>query len=242
MAKMENILLIDAGNTHLKICSVKNGMIESTNRFSYNEPWLDHFIDQYRNVPKVFSSVLSPPHTADLIQKLSPQFTLSPRTPLPLMLDYDTPETLGLDRICNACAMLHLSKTPISISIDIGTCIKFDVLEGKKYIGGSISPGIELRYRSLHEFTGKLPLVSERSSTHLTGKSTVQSIQSGVINGIQSELNGFIDAYQERYPALTFFISGGDAVHFDFEGKSGIFATENLTMLGMYTIYNFNAK
>lgn len=190
----------------------------------------------------VLSSVLENDQTRELAEKFSPQLILSAVTPLPIVLDYDTPETLGFDRICNACAMFELSKTPVSISIDIGTCIKFDVLEGSVFKGGSISPGIDLRYRAMNEFTGKLPLINKRTTTHLTGKSTSQSMHSGVINGIQSELNGFMASYRARYPELTFFITGGDAVHFDFEGKSDIFVNENLTLLGMYTIYTFNAK
>jgi type III pantothenate kinase len=94
----------------------------------------------------------------------------------------------------------------------------------------------------MHEFTGKLPLLDKRDKTDLIGKNSHQSMHSGVINGIQKELEGFITEYRNRYADLTFFITGGDAVYFDFEGKSDIFAVENLTLEGMYTIYSFNAK
>jgi type III pantothenate kinase len=242
MNNLEKVILIDAGNTDIKICAADNGIIRSVKRFGYKDPELNVYLEQFREKRTVLSSVLDAKGTAYLIQKLSPYLILSSRTPIPVKLNYDTPETLGLDRVCNACAMYHHSKTTVSVAIDIGTCIKFDVLEGNDYIGGSISPGIELRYRSMNEFTGKLPLLNERGNTHLTGKSTKESIHSGVINGIQSELNGFMSSYRERYPELTFFITGGDAVHFDFEGKNDIFAIENLTLLGMYMIYSFNAK
>jgi type III pantothenate kinase len=242
MSSTKHVLLIDAGNTQLKVCSVVDGAIQLTKRFSNNDIEFINFIEQYGNIPKVLCSVLSKQDTDKLRHTLSPCFKLSHQTPLPVILDYDTPETLGFDRICNVCAILELSKTQVSVSIDIGTCIKFDVLEGNEYKGGSISPGIDLRYRAMNEFTGKLPLLNERSKIKLTGKSTAQSMHSGVINGIQCELDGFIGAYKERYPELTFFITGGDAVHFDFEGKSDIFVIDNLTLLGMYTIYTFNAK
>lgn len=242
MADSETVLLIDAGNTHIKICYVQNGVIQTTNRIPNNEDNINSSLLPYGTIPKVLSSVLDQKSTDELAGQLSNCLLITSKTPLPITLDYETPETLGIDRICNACAMWQLSKTKVAISIDIGTCIKFDVLEGNMYRGGSISPGIELRYRSMHEFTGRLPLVDQRDKIQLTGKSSVQSIHSGVINGIQSEINGFIANYRERYSDLTFFITGGDANYFDFEGKSDIFVAENLTLEGLYTIYSFNAK
>lgn len=242
MSATKSVLLIDAGNTHIKAGEVRNGSISSVHRFGYTDNTFNAFLRQHENASKVLSSVLDEEHTARLVEELTPCFRVTHSTKLPLTLDYETPVTLGMDRICNACAMLRLSKTHISISIDIGTCIKFDILEGTVYKGGSISPGIELRYRAMHEFTGKLPLLDARGSAPMIGNSSHKSMHSGVINGIRTELDGFMTFYRSQYPELTFFITGGDAVYFDFEGKNDIFVIENLTLEGMYTIYSFNAK
>ena len=242
MADSETVLLIDAGNTHVKICTVHNGVIQTLKRIPNTEGAIHSSLLPYGSIPKALSSVLDQASTEELEGQLSNCLLITTKTPLPITLDYETPETLGIDRICNACAMLRLSQTHVAISIDIGTCIKFDVLEGNTYKGGSISPGIDLRYRSMHEFTGRLPLLDNRNKIQLTGKSSVKSMHSGVINGIQAEINGLMANYRECYSDLTFFITGGDAVYFDFEGKSDIFVAENLTLEGMYTIYSFNAK
>jgi type III pantothenate kinase len=242
MSKQEKVLLIDAGNSYLKVSLMVNGVLQPTERFSDNDEELFLLNTRFLNIPKVLSSVLDNERSQHIAHILSPCLVLSTQLPLPIEQEYESPETLGIDRLCNACAIHQFKKTIAAISIDIGTCIKFDVVEENRYVGGSISPGIELRYRSMHEFTGKLPLLDKRDKTDLIGKNSHQSMHSGVINGIQKELEGFITEYRNRYADLTFFITGGDAVYFDFEGKSDIFAVENLTLEGMYTIYSFNAK
>ena len=135
-----------------------------------------------------------------------------------------------------------MNKNHASVSIDIGTCIKFDFVdENGNYKGGSISPGIDLRYKTLNDYTGNLPLVNDKSKTELVGNSTINSIKSGVLNGIQAELNHFIYLYSKEYQDLTFFVTGGDAVYFDFPLKNNTFVDENLTLKGLYKIYVFNA-
>lgn len=242
MSNKEKVLLIDAGNTILKVCLVENGQLGHIERMPFNEETLQLLQKKHIGIPKVLSSVLDSQNTNLIETYLSPCVILSSKISLPIKLDYRSPDTLGIDRLCNVCAIQKRKKTSTAVSIDIGTCIKFDVLEDTLYVGGSISPGIELRYRAMHEFTDKLPLLTERGSTPLTGKNSKESMWSGVINGIQKELDGFIEEYRTRYGELTFFITGGDAIHFDFGGKNDIFAVEKLTLEGMYHIYTFNAN
>ena len=111
----------------------------------------------------------------------------------------------------------------------------------REYLGGSISPGIDLRYKSLNDYTGNLPLLSNKSTTKLVGEDTNMSIQSGVINGINAEINGFMSSYAEQFDDLTFFVTGGDASFFELHSKNDIFANENLTLLGLFEIYRHNA-
>jgi type III pantothenate kinase len=133
-------------------------------------------------------------------------------------------------------------KTKYAVSIDVGTCIKFDLVSCEEgYLGGSISPGIRLRYQSLNDYTGKLPLLSNKTSVDIVGTDTELSMQSGVINGIKAEINGVMDQYRSQYSSLTFFMTGGDAKYFDIHTKNDIFADENLTLSGLYEIYKYNA-
>ena len=139
-------------------------------------------------------------------------------------------------------AVVSLLKTENGLCIDIGTCIKFDLVTKKgHYKGGSISPGIDLRYKSLNDYTGKLPLLSNKSNTGLVGNDTETSIQSGVMNGMNAEIYGLIKMYSKQISDLTFFMTGGDARYFDFDSKNDIFADENLTLIGLYEVYKYNA-
>jgi type III pantothenate kinase len=242
MNTKDKVLLIDAGNTKIKVCLAENGVLEQTQSFPLEDRYIDELVEVYPNIQKVMSSVLNEKQTAILAERMNPCMIVTAITPLPIELNYLTPETLGIDRICNACGMLRLKKSPVSISIDIGTCVKFDVLEGNRYLGGIISPGIELRYRALHEYTGRLPLLNFRSATSLTGITSEQSIHSGVINGLTKEIEGFMESYRKTYGNLSFILTGGDASCFDFAGKNDIFAVKNLTLEGLYSIYAFNAR
>jgi len=161
---------------------------------------------------------------------------------LPIDLNYLTPDTLGMDRICNAAAIVGLNQYKNSLSIDIGTCVKFDFVSAKGvYQGGSISPGIQLRYKALNDYTDNLPLLKYNGQIALIGKNTHESIHSGVINGISGEINNLMQRYTEEYEDLTFFMTGGDAKYFDFHRKNNIFVDENLTLKGLFYIYLLNA-
>ncbi len=108
-------------------------------------------------------------------------------------------------------------------------------------MGGTIAPGIDLRYKSLNAFTEKLPLLSNKSALPIVGKDTKTSMQSGVINGMRAEIEGLVSYYESQFQDLTFFMTGGDANFFDIQGKNDIFAVENLTLYGLFEIYKHNA-
>ena len=121
-----------------------------------------------------------------------------------------------------------------ALVIDIGTCVKYDfVNKGKIYEGGAISPGIHLRYKSMNQFTSKLPLIEDRLNAPIIGRNTYEALRSGVINGMHREIVGFMDEYLRLFPELTIFLTGGDARYFEFDKKYSIFADENLTLKGL---------
>ena len=243
MRTNSDLILLDAGNTHLKVAHVLNDEIFEVDRIPHEDTsQLETYFQELKHIPKALASVLSTKQTTTIVLIVENCRVLNRNSKLPISLDYNTPDTLGFDRICNAAALSFLSNAKNSISIDLGTCIKFDFVQDKTYIGGSISPGIGLRYKSLNDYTANLPLLGEHDSTPLIGKSTTSSIHSGVINGIQAELKGMIQRYEQEFNDLTFFVTGGDAQYFDFVGKNNIFANENLTLLGLYEIYKLNAQ
>jgi type III pantothenate kinase len=240
----ETVIIADAGNTSIKFGVGKNQEISEVYRVDYNvlDEWLlNHTVlTQHRCVLSTVTSALI---TQKLEKAFDSLYLVDRNVQLPIQLDYLTPETLGIDRICNAVAIHAHSPNKHVASIDIGTCIKFDFVdENGIYQGGSISPGIDLRYKSMHVYTENLPLIDLKSTVPLVGKSTTEAMHSGVINGIQAEINDLIRRYSLENCDLTFFVTGGNAEYFDFEGKNNIFADENLTLKGLYTIYLLNAK
>lgn len=238
------IIAIDAGNTAVKIAVFQNDVLLETHRIETAN--LSSFLGsrvQWKTLNCVFSSVASK-EVNEIITNYFQQVTkIDQHSKLPFISDYKSPQTLGIDRICNVAALSFLAKFKNAVCVDIGTCIKFDLLLANgHYTGGSISPGIQLRYKSLNDYTANLPLINDTGEVTLSGLTTKESIHSGVINGMQFEINGRIDRYRDQFPDLTFFVTGGDAVHFDFEGKNNIFADENLTLKGLYYLYTLNAQ
>lgn len=147
--------------------------------------------------------------------------SLSWRSVLPFSIDYDTPETLGADRLAAAAgAVMHHPGHDLLI-IDAGSAITFDLVTGGVYRGGSISPGMSMRFRALHRFTGKLPEVSQTEPFSLPGRSTREAIAGGVITGIVFETREYINLYRKTYGSLQTVITGGDAgiiaSHIDYE-------------------------
>jgi type III pantothenate kinase len=148
---------------------------------------------------------------------------------------------LGQDRIAAVVGAYSLYNKKDIIVIDAGTCLTIDFLSEKgEYIGGRISPGIEIRYKALHTFTDKLPLVTKENTIPIIGNDTVSSILSGVQQGILAELRLIISEYRLRKPEAIAVVTGGDAFFFEKELKSSIFANLNLVMIGLNEILDFN--
>lgn len=240
MTHSNRILVVDAGNTLLKTGLFVNHELNEVKRFhlkQLNE--LKEYVKDTKVSHIACSSVLSDQQNEELKNSLTVQILFfGTGDKLPIKNEYETPETLGFDRVCNAVGVFEKATTDFGLSIDIGTCVKFDLIHLKNgYMGGSISPGIDLRYKALNNYTANLPLLSDRTAKALVGTSTHSAISSGVINGMQAEIMKMIEWYQEAYSDLTIFVTGGDAQYFDFTSKNNIFADENLTLRGLYAVY-----
>ncbi len=243
MGTENQTLAIDAGNTSIKAALFRDNDLYEVQRFSIGKiDDLKRWFDENNQPNVVLSSVLSPDHTEQLKRIFTNVLHVQHTTKLPIKINYKSPDTLGIDRICNAIYSHKNSTTQRAVSIDIGTCIKFDLIDKEEgYSGGSIAPGINLRYQSLHDYTGNLPLLSNKSQASLVGKDTKGSIHSGVINGMKAEIEQMIGQYEDLFDDLTFFVTGGDMAFFDIHSKNDIFADENLTLRGLFEIYKHNA-
>jgi len=243
MGNSKRLLAIDAGNTLIKAALFENDALVEVKRFnssSFDE--VNTWIKKADIEAIVISSVLNKAQTFQLVEGLDNVSYVSHLSILPIKNLYESKETLGIDRLCNAVFAFKNKQGGSAVCIDIGTCIKFDVVnENGDYLGGSISPGIDLRYKSLHDYTGNLPLLSNKESVKLVGSNTETSIRSGVINGINAEIQQTMVNYEERFESLTFFVTGGDASSFDLHSKNDIFADENLTIKGLFEIHKHNA-
>ena len=164
-------------------------------------------------------------------------------TKVPFDNQYKTPDTLGLDRIALVCASVQSYPNQNVLIIDAGTCITYDFLNSKnEYLGGAISPGIHIRYNSLHDYTSKLPKLSLPEDYQLTGDSTSEAIHSGIINGVTQEIMGVINQYKEKYGDLTVVLTGGDTKFLSKQLKNSIFANQNFLLYGLNTILTHNIK
>jgi type III pantothenate kinase len=178
---------------------------------------------------------------AALLRKETDFIKLSHKTALPIENKYATPKTLGMDRLACAVAGAYLYLGKHVLIIDAGTCIKYDFVSNEnKYLGGSISPGLQMRLDAMHKFTGKLPQLKAEKWVIETGNDTKTSMLSGVFFGALYEMNGFIKHYSELYKQLQVILTGGDAHHFAVELNFPIFAEPDLTGIGLNEILLHN--
>ena len=162
---------------------------------------------------------------------------------LPIRNKYKTPDTLGNDRLANAIAANFLFPEHNVLVIDAGTCVKYDFVSAKgEYLGGSISPGLDMRFKAMHEFTGKLPLVKYGKSKSLIGNTTLTAMQTGVVIGMTEEMKGFVKRYQAQYKNLKIILTGGDSQRFVNDLNLSIFAASDLVNIGLNEIIRFNMK
>ena len=171
--------------------------------------------------------------------------TFSPATTaIPLRNAYATPHTLGADRLAAAVGAAGLRPGQPTLIVDAGTALKCDLVTADgTYRGGSIGPGLGMRFRALHAFTGRLPLLelpAANATIPLTGDSTTGSLLSGVVNGTVAEIRGFMAQYQERYPGLGVLLTGGDAAFLAARLPARIFVVPELVLLGLNRILAYH--
>lgn len=161
---------------------------------------------------------------------------------IPMVLDYETPKTLGTDRMVAAFAAKTMFPNAVSVIINAGSCITCDVVDAEGiYQGGNISPGIKMRLQAMHEFTDALPLVHIEYHKELLGKSTVKALQNGAVKGALYEVESFLQEIMLNYEKPNIIVTGGDSKIFAKHLKFKIFAVPNLILFGLNNILRYNA-
>ena len=237
-------LIIDIGNTSAKLAVFGQGEMKETLRCSNKTlDGLPILCNKYPIRKGIVSSVISlKDEIRQTLDKLPfPVMEFTYQSPIPITNLYRTPQTLGMDRLAAVIAAYTIKPGHPILVIDAGTCITYDFVdEVGQYRGGNISPGMDMRFKALHTFTDKLPLVSAEGEMPSYGQTTETAIRSGVIRGIEHEMNGYIEHLRENYPSLLVFLTGGNEFSFDANIKNGIFADGFLVLKGLNRILEYN--
>lgn len=238
---MSNIA-IDIGNSSIKVGQFQSNQLIEDSIFHSIEDSIA-YVNQKNPKRMIICSV------AENEERLLKEFQhidkiiLTASTPIPFENHYETKNTLGVDRIAALAGAESLNPGKNNLVIDMGSCITYDFLDKNNlYHGGSISPGVDLRFRSMHDYTKKLPLISSYDDWSFIGKSTKQAMISGVLNGVIAELDGIISRYQSKWPDLEVIMCGRAANSFESKLKATIFASPKLVLIGLNRILEYNEK
>lgn len=235
-------LIIDYGNTTAKVGIFDDHALVEKYTF-YEVEKLKDFLALRLFDHAIISSVSYDPNEIVSWLKVSRSFILHAQLPLPINNLYKTPSTLGVDRLAGVCGSLELFGDTNTLIIDAGTCITYDFIDSNKnYLGGAISPGLQMRFKAVNQFTSKLPLVEVKDNPDLIGNSTETCIQSGVILGMIGEIDGNIMRYLDKYSDLSVVLCGGDAAFFENKLKASIFAAPDLVLIGLNRILIYNVN
>jgi len=248
--KLKMLLAIDVGNTRIK-CAVfnENILLELRNTESVVlRREIEQIISDYPEISECIISSVGKQTEDDFFyvpKNINVHF-VSHRSAFPFTNRYQTPETLGTDRMILVSGATIRFPDQNRLIIDVGTAITYDFIDKNNiYIGGTISPGISLRYKALHTYTAKLPLLEKQEVDFFIEQTTSNSIHSGVINGIVFEINGFVERLCHKYDNFVIILTGGDADFLVKELKNTIFAKPNFLLESLNDLYQYqktNAK
>lgn len=236
-------LVIDIGNTRVKAGLFKGMELLDLKSYSSLKDLAQDtdFIKKSKRM--IIGSVVDGlEEEINILQSLGSLHIFKTDTKIPLKNLYKSASTLGSDRLAASLGAYYLFPSKNVLTIDAGTCIKYNFCnKNNEYLGGGISPGISMRFKALHHYTSKLPLIEvDYSYTELIGNTTQTSILSGVLNGILLEIDGIINQYQKQFPDLICVLTGGDSEYLAKRLKNSIFVHQNLVLKGLNDILNYN--
>jgi len=237
-------LALDIGNSAVKAGIFRRGRLLGTHRFNhFNFQRIINLTARYGIEHVIVSSVTQQGTPArERFKKYVKTLTeLTPETPLPFDNQYETPETLGNDRIAALAGGQERFPASHVLVIDAGTAVTYDFLhQSGSYRGGNISPGLNLRFEALHQATGRLPRLRPQENVPHMGRNTHQAIWAGVQNGIIYEMNQTIHYFTNTYGKVKVLLTGGDCFFFDNKLNCPIFVEPNLVLIGLNKILKYN--
>ena len=238
-------LIIDVGNTRIKAAVFEQNTLVELFVFTKDVflTEINFILNKFPKIKKlVVASVGNVEKEAFLSLKSKAEIHfITHESKFPFTNLYSTPTTLGIDRMVLASGAVLQHPNQNRLVIDMGTCITYDFIdETDNYLGGAISPGLRLRYESLHQHTAKLPLLTKNYPETFIGNSTQESIHSGVINGVASEIDGFIELYKTQYAKFIIILTGGDAEFLAIRLKNTIFANSNFLLESLNQTFQYN--
>jgi type III pantothenate kinase len=236
-------ICLDFGNTRLKVAVFEGDRLQEV--IVLEEDAVSHLnsiLQTYQPERSILSSVIHhPPEMESMLHDHTRFHKLNHLSRLPFTIPVGKPETVGADRLALAAAAVHLFPRMNNLVIGLGTCITFNFINQlHEWLGGSISPGMEMRYKAMNYFTAKLPLVESDWNVPLIGYDTKTNLQSGVVLGMSGEIDSIIDRYAARYGNFNVLLTGGDIAYFEPHLKNKIFADPDLIFKGLYAISQIN--
>lgn len=240
---MQTTLCFDFGNTRLK-CAVFNNsnLLEVVVMENDSTETVEAIIQKYFPTKSILSSVINHNPAMETLLAEKTQFhKLNHLSKLPFTTPVGKPETIGADRLALCASAVHLFPGKHNLAIGLGTCITYNFINSQhQFLGGSISPGMNMRFRAMHEQTALLPMIKADHNFPLIGYDTKTNLLSGVILGMAKEIDGIIEFYEEKYSNFNVLLTGGDMGFFVSHLKKKIFADPYLIYKGLYAINEFN--
>ncbi len=240
---MSTTLCFDFGNTRKKVAVFRGDeMKESVVLFDDSVETIQTLINRVKPDKSILSSVIDHNKAIeDVLAAVTKFHKLSHLTKVAFTTPVGKPETIGADRLALSAAAVHFYPSSNNLVIGMGSCVTYNFINKyHEFIGGAISPGLEMRLKSLNYYTAKLPLVKADSNVPLIGYDTTTNILTGVVLGLAKEIDGFIEAYRGRFRNFNVLLTGGDIVYLASHLKNKIFADPDLIFKGLYAISEVN--
>lgn len=236
-------ICFDFGNTRKKCAIFKDNNIEETFVLENdNVDTIENLLAKYKPTNTILSSVINHNQAIEKILAEKSRFhKLTASTKINFTTPVGKPETIGADRLALVAAAVHFYPGKNNLVIGLGTCITYNFINQKhEFLGGSISPGMDLRFKSMNDYTALLPLEKETWNFPLIGYDTRTNLQSGVLHGMSAEIEGVIEKYQSKFNNFNVVLTGGNSSYFASQFKKQIFADHNFLFKGLYALSELN--
>ncbi len=240
---MAKTICFDFGNTRLKAAVFESDRFVLDLVLENDDPaTIEKLLKEYQPHRSILSSVVD--HNTAIEELLAARTSfhkVSHLTRINFSIPSGKPETIGADRLALCAAATRFFPGKNNLVIALGSCITYNFInQYHQFLGGSISPGMEMRFKAMQHYTARLPLVQKDWNFPLTGYDTKTNMQSGVIAGMTFEIDGFINAYASKYGNFNAVLTGGDTTYFAGQLKNKIFADHNFLFKGLYALSETN--